>query len=180
MGEFRMPSMGADMEDAILVEWKVDPGDRVRRGDIIAEIETQKGAIDVEVFEDGVIDELLVEPGERLPVGTLLARIRGENGEADDEGAEERSDAAEAPPGDAPARSPRPAERPPARQTGPRLRVSPLARRVAADLGVDLTQVTGSGPSGAIQRADVERAARRQAREIARGIERKFGVPAYV
>jgi len=164
MGEFRMPSMGADMEDAILVEWKVDPGDRVRRGDIIAEIETQKGAIDVEVFEDGVIDELLVEPGERLPVGTLLARIRGENGEADDEGAEERSDAAEAPPGDAPARSPRPAERPPARQTGPRLRVSPLARRVAADLGVDLTQVTGSGPSGAIQRADVERAARRQAR----------------
>jgi len=167
MGEFRMPSMGADMEDAILVEWKVEPGDRVRRGDIIAEIETQKGDIDVEVFEDGIVDEILVEPGERLPVGTLLARIRGGNGESRDAEAvpekaatEERSVADGEPAGEGPV-PPRVEDAPRAPQrSGRRLRVSPLARRVAADLDVDLTTVTGTGPEGAIQRADVERAAR--------------------
>jgi len=95
-----MPSMGADMEDAILVAWKVAPGDRVRHGDIIAEIETQKGDIDVEVFEDGVVEEILAEPGEKLPVGALLARIRPEGEEAASE-APEAADA-EAPAEEAP------------------------------------------------------------------------------
>jgi len=158
-----MPSMGADMEDAILVAWKVAPGDRVRHGDIIAEIETQKGDIDVEVFEDGVVEEILAEPGEKLPVGALLARIRPEGEEAASE-APEAADA-EAPAEEAPVPSGEPAPattpdgRPPVTRPAHRLRVSPLARRVAADLGVDLTQVQGSGPEGAIQRADVEQAA---------------------
>ena len=172
MAEFRMPSMGADMEDATLVEWKVEPGDRVRRGDIIAEIETQKGDIDVEVFEDGIVEEILAEPGEKLPVGALLARIRAEGGEATPEApevADAEGPAEEAPvPSDEPAPTAKPNGRPPVTPTGRRLRVSPLARRVAADLGVDLTQVQGSGPEGAIQRADVERAAQeRHAQERA-------------
>ena len=168
MAEFRMPSMGADMENATLVEWKVEPGDRVRRGDIIAEIETQKGDIDVEVFEDGVVEEILAEPGERLPVGALLARIRAE----EEEGEATVSKEAEPPPEEGPepleehAPAARPDGRPPVTPSGRRLRVSPLARRVAADLGVDLSQVTGSGPEGAIQRADVELVAQeRLARE---------------
>jgi pyruvate dehydrogenase E2 component (dihydrolipoamide acetyltransferase) len=165
MGEFRMPSMGADMEAATLVAWKVQPGDRVRRGDIIAEIETEKGDIDVEVFEEGVVEALLVEPGEKLPVGALMAQIRGTDGEA--EGAAPEAPRAPderraAEPEPEPAAEPRrraPDERPPVARPERRVRASPLARRVAADLGVDLDQVTGSGPEGAIQRADVEQAA---------------------
>ena len=61
MAEFRMPSLGADMEAGTLVEWSVQPGDRVKRGDIIAAVETEKGIIEIEVFEDGVIDRLIVE-----------------------------------------------------------------------------------------------------------------------
>ena len=77
MGVFAMPSLGADMEDGTLVEWLVEPGARVARGDVVAVIETQKGAIEIEVYEDGVVDRLLVPVGERLPVGAPLAVIRG-------------------------------------------------------------------------------------------------------
>ncbi|WP_333779726.1 biotin/lipoyl-containing protein, partial [Falsiroseomonas oryzae] len=78
MTEFRMPSLGADMEAATLVEWKVAPGDRVKRGDIVAVVETQKGAIEIEIFEDGVVRDLVVTPGGTVPVGALLAHIGGE------------------------------------------------------------------------------------------------------
>lgn len=78
MPEFRMPSLGADMDAGILVEWKVKPGDRVRRGDIVAVVETQKGAIDVEIFEAGTIDRLVVPVGVKVPVDTVLALLRGD------------------------------------------------------------------------------------------------------
>ena len=68
-----MPSLGADMEAGTLVEWLKHPGDAVKRGDIIAVVDTQKGAIEIEVFEDGVIESLQVKPGEKVPVGTVLA-----------------------------------------------------------------------------------------------------------
>jgi pyruvate/2-oxoglutarate dehydrogenase complex dihydrolipoamide acyltransferase (E2) component len=75
-----MPSLGADMEAGTLVEWLKQPGDRVKRGDVVAVVETQKGAIEVDIFEDGVIERWLVEPGTTVPVGTALALIG--NGEA--------------------------------------------------------------------------------------------------
>ncbi|HVT77646.1 MAG TPA: dihydrolipoamide acetyltransferase family protein [Acidimicrobiales bacterium] len=75
MGEFRMPSLGADMEAGTILEWRVHPGDTVHRGDIVAVVDTEKATIDVEVFEDGVVEELLVEPGVQVPVGAVLARI---------------------------------------------------------------------------------------------------------
>jgi pyruvate dehydrogenase E2 component (dihydrolipoamide acetyltransferase) len=78
--DFLMPSLGADMEAGTLVAWKRGPGDAVNRGDIIAEVETEKGLIEVEVFADGVIDAILVEPGTKVPVGTPLARIREAGG----------------------------------------------------------------------------------------------------
>lgn len=77
MAEFRMPSLGADMEAGTLVECLKRPGDRVKRGDVIAVVETQKGAIEVDIFENGVIERWLVEPGTTVPVGTPLALIGG-------------------------------------------------------------------------------------------------------
>jgi pyruvate dehydrogenase E2 component (dihydrolipoamide acetyltransferase) len=84
MGEFLMPSLGAEMEAGRLLSWYVTPGQQLRRGDIIAMIETDKANIDIEVFEDGIVEELLVEEGTRVPVGTPLARLGepGREGEA--------------------------------------------------------------------------------------------------
>jgi pyruvate dehydrogenase E2 component (dihydrolipoamide acetyltransferase) len=73
--EFRLPALGADMEEGTIVEWHVSPGSVVKRGDVVAVVETDKGAIDVEIFEDGVIRELLVQPGAKVPVGTVLALL---------------------------------------------------------------------------------------------------------
>ena len=70
-----MPSLGADMEAGTLVEWLVKPGDRVKRGDIVAVVETQKGAIEIEIFETGQIEQILVGLNAKVPVGTPLARI---------------------------------------------------------------------------------------------------------
>jgi pyruvate dehydrogenase E2 component (dihydrolipoamide acetyltransferase) len=144
MAEFRMPSLGTDMEAGTLVVWNVHPGDRVKRGDIIADVETDKGIIEVEVFEDGVIDQLLVQPGTEVPVGSVLAIIRSDGGPV---AATSTTAAAPAP---AVPLQPSPVKR---------VRVSPLARRLAAELGVELSTVQGTGPEGAIERADVERAA---------------------
>ena len=165
MGEFRMPSLGADMETGKLVEWLVVPGQRVRRGDIVAMVETQKGLFEVEIFADGVMGELLVQPGQTVPVGTLLATI--DNGTAG---------TGEQPPAPADAAAGRVAAQPedaasaavpttgtsaPAPTATPgRIACSPSARQLALELGVDLATVTGTGPHGAIGRGDVEAAAR--------------------
>ena len=76
MADFCMPSLGADMQEGTLVEWLVKPGDRVKRRDVVAVVETDKAAIEIEVYEDGVVERLVVEPGQKVPVGTVLAVIR--------------------------------------------------------------------------------------------------------
>ena len=76
MQTFLMPTLGADMQAGTLVAWKKQPGDTLTRGDTIAEVDTEKGVIDVEVFHDGILDAILVAPGSRVPVGTALATIR--------------------------------------------------------------------------------------------------------
>lgn len=131
-----MPSLGAEMEKGTLVEWRVKPGDAVTRGQIVAVVETDKGTIEVEIFEDGVVDSLLVEPGTKVPVGTPLAIVRGEG---------EPAAAAAAPP--------------PAVPVAGRTRASPLARKRAEALGLDLGPVRGTGTGGTITVADVEAAA---------------------
>jgi len=80
MIEFRMPSLGADMEDGTLVEWRVSPGDAVERGQVVCVVDTQKGAIDVETWEAGTVARLVAAPGEKLPVGATLALL-AEGGE---------------------------------------------------------------------------------------------------
>ena len=76
-----MPSLGADMEFCTLVDWRIKPGDAVKRGDVVALVETEKGVIEVEIFENGVVESLIVQPGQKVPVGAPLALIRG-NGAA--------------------------------------------------------------------------------------------------
>ena len=156
MAEFRMPSLGADMEAGTLVEWLVKPGDRVKHGDIVAVVETQKGAIEIETFQTGQIEKFLVDVGTKVPVGTPLAEIRAV-GEA------KPAVAAVAPP---PAAKPAPAApllvqaavRPPAPPPAAAgARASPAARKLAEERGIDLSTIAGSGPGGAITYADAER-----------------------
>lgn len=78
MVEFRMPSLGADMEAGTLVEWLVKPGDWVKRGDVVAVVDTQKGAIEIETYQAGQIEKILVDLHSKVPVGTPLAQIRTE------------------------------------------------------------------------------------------------------
>ena len=155
-----MPSLGADMEKGKVVEWIKKPGDRVARGDIVAVVETQKGAFEIEVFEDGVLSEILVPVGSVVPVGAVLARIGGSGT------AVRAMPAAAAPAPEVPAAA-KPAAAPPPRApvkappAGERLRISPAAARRALELGVDVRRLQGSGPQGAISVADVEAAAKK-------------------
>ena len=155
MGEFRMPSLGADMESGVLVDWKVRPGDTVKRGDVVALVETEKGVIEVEIFESGVVESLVVQPGQKVPVGAALATIRTNGQPAETRlspGAAVTEQKTEAPPVSAPVPAP-----PPPKSLRPR--VSPLARKRAEELGVDITTVTGTGEERSITAQDIERAA---------------------
>jgi pyruvate dehydrogenase E2 component (dihydrolipoamide acetyltransferase) len=153
MAEFVMPILGADMVAGTLVAWRKQPGDRVARGDIVAEVETEKGLIDVEAFVTGVLERIVVQPGTTVPTGTVLALIR-EDGQAPG------APAVPAAPAPAPAAPPAPAPVPPASPArGERARVSPLARKVAAQLGIDPATLRGTGAGGVVTREDVERAA---------------------
>ncbi|MDF1524252.1 MAG: E3 binding domain-containing protein, partial [Trueperaceae bacterium] len=105
MAEFRMPSLGADMDAGRLLEWYVKPGDAVHRGDIVALVDTDKAAIEVEIFDEGVVGELLIEPGTTVPVGTAMARIEGE-GAARPAAAAVAPTPVEVPPAAAPAAAP--------------------------------------------------------------------------
>lgn len=160
MAEFCMPSLGADMESGKLVEWLVAPGTPVKHGDIIAVVETQKGLFEIESFEDGILGEPLVAAGQTVPVGTVLAHIlpaQNEKSVAEPEPTKPATEQPTAP--QAPAPHAADQLRMPA---GERQAVSPSARRLAAELGVDLATVVGTGPHGVIQRIDIETAAARR------------------
>ncbi len=169
MADFVMPSLGADMTAGTLARWRVAPGDRVKQGDIIAEVETDKGIIEVEVFESGTVKKLLVTEGEKVPVGTTLAEIDADAGA--DTAAAAGSRAGTAKPG---------ADAPPSPEgteeglrggggwvgygstTGAdtvRPMASPAVRRRAHELGVSLSRVQGSGEHGRITLDDVVTAA---------------------
>ena len=150
-----MPSLGADMESGTLVDWRVQPGDTVKRGDVVALVETEKGVIEVEIFESGVVESLVVKPGQKVPVGATLATIRTDGRPAETRlplGAASTEQKTEAPPASAPV----PASPPP---KSFRPRVSPLARKRAEELGVDIATATGTGEEGPITAQDIERAA---------------------
>nr|WP_274707869.1 dihydrolipoamide acetyltransferase family protein [Arthrobacter sp. H16F315] len=139
-----MPSLGADMEHGKIVEWLVKPGDYVRRGDLVAVVDTDKTVMDVESFQEGVVAELLVDLGETVPVGTPLARITQTPAEV---GAPRH----EAPPPRAGAA----AVAVTAKEVPP---IAPPVRHLAHRLGVDTARIHGTGKGGAVTRADVEHA----------------------
>lgn len=142
-----MPSLGADMEAGTLREWRVKPGDYVHRGDIIAEVETQKGIVEIEIFDEGKIEQLLIQVDEKVPVGTPMAMISG---------AEEKVTPEEL-------KKIKEVTRPPVR----RVKASPLAKKIAAEYHIDLSSVAGSGAEGAITREDVEKLIKEESKSAA-------------
>jgi pyruvate dehydrogenase E2 component (dihydrolipoamide acetyltransferase) len=165
MAEFVMPTLGSDMTEGTLVEWKKKVGERVVKGEIIAEVDTEKAAIEIESFHSGVIEQLLAKPGERIPVGRVMAIIREEGTRTTPP---VRASASPPPlqtvsPKE-PLSSPPPAPPPvaaPVTEPG-RLRISPAARKLAGELGVDPAFIQGTGPGGAITLDDIQRGAKAQ------------------
>ncbi|MFN3748833.1 MAG: pyruvate dehydrogenase complex dihydrolipoamide acetyltransferase [Sphingorhabdus sp.] len=159
--ELKMPALSPTMEEGTLARWLVKEGDTVSSGDLIAEIETDKATMEFEAVDEGVISQILVAEGtDGVKVGTVIAMIQGE-----DEGAAPAK-VAPTPPTTAKAETPvvapplppvaAPAPAAPAKVAGDRIKASPLAKRIAADKGVDLAGLTGTGPNGRIVKADVE------------------------
>ncbi len=170
-----MPSLGADMESGKLVQWLVKPGSAVKKGDVVAVVETYKGAFEIDIFEDGVVSELCAKEGEELPVGALLARIAapGEEPAVPAKAAEEEPKVPIKKPA---ALKPAPAKAAPVPRPSPvpsrgRTKISPVARRRAGELGIDPDMLNGTGIDGSVTLADVELAA-------AKGMSAKAPSPA--
>jgi pyruvate dehydrogenase E2 component (dihydrolipoamide acetyltransferase) len=171
--EVTMPQMGADMTEGTLLRWLKQVGDHVERGETIAEIETDKATVELEAFESGQVLKLVVGEGEEVPVGEVIALL-GEASEAVPD--VQRKPPAETParrtiePSAAPVRALEAAQGPPATAnavsvaparpttitTDGRVRISPVARRIASQGGVEVSAIVGSGPDGRILRRDVE------------------------
>ncbi|MDL1863417.1 hypothetical protein FBR04_20690, partial [Betaproteobacteria bacterium PRO7] len=161
MIEFRLPSLGADMDEGKLLQWLVRPGDRVQKGQIVCIVDTAKAAIDVECWHDGTVHALLTEPGTTIPVGTLMAVLRepGEAAEAVDAWLAQQAKAKPAPVAAAPIAAPVAAPVTAVAAAAERKRISPAARKRAAELGIDPDRVA-PGADGTVSLEDVERAAR--------------------
>lgn len=157
-----MPKLSDTMTEGTLVSWKVAVGDEVEIGDVIAEIETDKATMEMEAFDEGTVSEILIQEGGKAPVGAILAVLAedGEDAPAASSGASSAPAAAPAStPEEAPVTSPvAAATAAPVSADGSRVKVSPLARKIAASKGVDVSAIQGSGPGGRIVAADVENA----------------------
>lgn len=161
MIEFQMPSLGADMEAGTLVEWRKKPGDIVKRGDIIAEVETQKGLIEIEVFDEGVISDLLIKEGTKVPVGTLMALINPSEITLETK----KETIPEKPVVKIQPTEEKIIEKTVAEKFEERhIKASPLAKRIAAENNIDLSQIQGTGEDGAITKDDVENAISQKAK----------------
>ncbi len=148
--------MGADMTEGTVVKWLKSEGDEVARGDIIAEIETDKTVVEMEAYGSGLLRKIVIDEGVMVPVGDVIAYL----GDADDAIPETAGAAADATPAVATAAETPVATAPVAAAAVPsgsgRIKASPVARKIAIERGIDLATVTGTGPGGRITRADVE------------------------
>ncbi len=162
MAEVTMPRLSDTMSEGTVGRWLKQPGDQVEKGEIIAEIETDKATMELESFDNGTLQKIIISEGQTVPIGEVIAII----GEGAVEPAAEPSaqpapiapaPAAEAPQAPAPAADPSPTAAP-AASAG--IKASPVARRIAAELGVDLGNVQGTGPGGRIIKENVEAYAR--------------------
>ncbi|MCH8101986.1 MAG: 2-oxo acid dehydrogenase subunit E2 [Chloroflexi bacterium] len=155
--EVLMPLMGADMTEGAIARWLKREGDDVSRGDILAEVETDKAVVEMEAFGSGILRKVLIAEGVIVPVGRVIAIIADADEEIPDIGSSaEEASAADTP---APAVTPEPAAAAsPAPAGGGRIKASPVARKIAAEHGIDLAGLVGSGPGGRIVKTDVEAA----------------------
>jgi len=171
--ELKMPALSPTMEEGTLAKWLVKEGDSVASGDILAEIETDKATMEFEAVDEGTIARILIAEGtDGVKVGEVIALIAGEGEDAGAAASAAPAPKAEAKPGpvakgggEIPPAPPAPAAAPPPpapaakAEPGDRVKASPLARRLAAQQGIDLASLSGSGPGGRIVKADLEGAA---------------------
>lgn len=156
-----MPKLSDTMTEGTLIKWHKKVGDNIEIGDILAEVETDKATMEMEAFDDGVLTEIRVQEGEKAEIGSVLAVLDGDGGDSAPAPAAAPAAEAKPAPQEAPAESKAAASPAPAASSsadGERVKASPLARKVAADLNVDLGSIEGSGPAGRIVKKDVEAA----------------------
>jgi pyruvate dehydrogenase E2 component (dihydrolipoamide acetyltransferase) len=154
--EVTMPSMGADMTEGTIVKWLKSEGDEVKRGDKLAEIETDKTVVEMESYGEGILRKIVVPEGQVVPVGDLIAYVGAQDDEIPQTASEptqdnssEEDQTKESPPSSIPQES---------SEIGSRVKASPIAKKLAKELGIDISSVNGSGPGGRITREDVEAA----------------------
>jgi len=152
---FKLPSLGADMDEGTLLQWKVKPGDRIERGEVIAVVDTAKAAVDIECWQSAEVLKFLIEPGARIPVGTAMAVLL-EPGESREAALAQAEMLAQAPKVPIPQGETQPAVTTAVQQGATRARISPAARKRAAELGIDPAVLSASGPHGTITLEDVE------------------------
>lgn len=177
MPDIIMPRLSDTMEEGVVVAWLKQVGDKISRGDILAEIETDKALMELEAYEDGILEQILFEPGSRVPIGNTIALIGDGTGSAAGGSAGPNAAAAESGAASSDTASDQAADPPgsvgtqhnpidisgtvsAATKTGTHKKSSPLARKIARELDVDLATVTGTGPGGRVTRNDVESAYR--------------------
>jgi pyruvate dehydrogenase E2 component (dihydrolipoamide acetyltransferase) len=162
--ELKMPALSPTMEEGTLAKWLVKEGDTVKSGDLLAEIETDKATMEFEAIDEGVVSQILIAEGtDGVKVGTVIAVITGEGEDAGAKAVpapaakEEAKTEAPAPaPAPAAAAAPTPAPAAAPAASGDRIKASPLAKRLAAERGIDLATITGTGPGGRIVKYDLD------------------------
>ena len=168
MPEITMPRLSDSMEEGTILKWLVAEGDEVKRGQPIAEIETDKANMTYETDTEGTVSELVAQEGDTLAIGEVIARIGEGNGKPKSEKKEEEPEQQEEPAKEKEPEQEEEQEEPqqeegkpqPSSNGGERVKASPVARRMAGEMGVELAQLEGSGPGGRIVKADVEAAAK--------------------
>jgi pyruvate dehydrogenase E2 component (dihydrolipoamide acetyltransferase) len=180
ISEVVMPQMGADMQEGTILRWLKREGDAVQRGEIIAEIETDKANVEIEAYESGVLRRILLPEGTTVPIGRVIAVIAAPEDDISqyETGAVPAAGAAEPAPAAGPERVAAVVEAPPA--AAERVHASPAARRLADELGVDVSRVRGTGPDGRILRRDIEAAAKAPTAEAAPSAPAPVEAPAAV
>jgi pyruvate dehydrogenase E2 component (dihydrolipoamide acetyltransferase) len=168
MPEITMPRLSDSMEEGTILKWLVAEGDEVKRGQPIAEIETDKANMTYETDTEGTVSELVAQEGDTLAIGEVIALIGEGNGKPKSEKKEEEPEQQEEPEKEEEPEQEEEQEEPqeeerkpqPSSNGGERVKASPVARRMAGEMGVELAQLEGSGPGGRIVKADVEAAAK--------------------
>src|SRR5712691_9347346 len=166
MSEVNMPRLSDTMEEGTIARWLKSPGDEIKKGDILAEIETDKATMDLEAYEAGTLQQILVQEGETVPIGQAVALIGSgaaaqpvaQPAPATAKTGADGAGAAPAAPVESPAKAETSAQSPPPAESGQgeAVKASPLARRMAEEHNIDLSQMQGTGPGGRIVRDDIE------------------------